>query len=1073
MRWVWIPRTARALAIAALVMAPSVAAAQQTGRVTGRVVNAATNRPLVGVQVFIPETGAGNLTDQDGRYLLLNVPAGQTTVTAQLVGYKQASATVTVVVGQQVVANLSLDETAIALDEIVVTGAGVATQRKKLGNTIASIDASKVSTAAVTDVSQMLAGREPGVVVLPSGGYTGEGARIRIRGSSSLAQNNEPIIYVDGIRVDNSSTGVANQGNPSKLDDIPPESIEPIEILKGAPAATLYGTEASNGVIQIFTKKGRSGAPRFTLQIDQTAIKMPTNRIEPLADFAESQADIDRIAKRWGRNVALFEPFTENLVPSYFNTGYHQAYALTVGGGGDNITYFVTGRFQDENGPLAFDKLFDDRGFRETNDTQRRAQSAANVVITPIDKVRVTVNTMYSELKQEVPNNGNNIYGMWPNLTQTFLRLACTEISPTCPKVNAYGTNNFLTANEALYQILEVEENHFTGSTNLNFTPVPSVRLDGTFGVDFINESSTFFRPFGWAVDNYATVNPEGTRSVGEIRRRVLTADFKASWDARLTEDISSTFLAGAQGFLTQVTSRGGTGTRFPGPGLEVAGAGADQSVRESWTRNTQVGGYLQDQLGWRDWAFVTGGARWDANSAFGESFNTAFYPKVNVSVVPTEAFGWDHPVFSTIRVRGAMGKSGLQPSSFAKFTTYSPQPSSDGPGIRPSNLGNDNLKPEVATEYEAGAELGLFQDRASISFTVWKTDVKDALVARQFPVSGGFINTQLDNIGLLKKNGIDLVVQGTVLRSRNVSLNLFANGSFLKQKIEDLGGAPPLKTGGSYSRYRQYLVQGFAPGAFFAADVADVGIPLNIDGTCREPTQAQALAYFAVPRDPSVFKPLVKGNSALGVPNGQLASHTCGAGALFTYMGKSNPDWQGTFGGTLSFLGNFEVSTLMEFKYGDFVGHDLSGEFRRSSPTIGRNVPLCAGLEATMRNPASAADARLGAAIDWARQCDGLAPLDGINSINAADFVRWRELSLTYRVPVSVVERWGLASAQVSLGARNLALWVNSAFKGMDPENNISGRCDGGLECNFLDATDGWQVPIPRRITLSTRVSF
>jgi TonB-linked SusC/RagA family outer membrane protein len=1051
----------------------SLAEAQQTGRITGRVVDASTNRPLAGVQIFLPPTGIGNISDADGRYLLQNVPPGQHTVTAQLVGYKQGQSAATVTAGQVTVINLRLDETAIALEEIVVTGAGVATQRKKLGNTIAAIDADKVKTAAVSDVSQLLAGREPGVSVLPSGGYTGEGARIRIRGSSSLSQLNEPIIYVDGIRMDRNSVNFAPQGNPSKLDDIPPESIERIEILKGAAAATLYGTEASNGVIQIFTKKGRSGAPRFTLQVDQAAITMPTNRILPLADFAESQADIDRIKSRWGRTVGLFQPFQENLVPSYFNTGYHQAYSLSVTGGSDRINYFVTGRFQDEDGPVAFDKLFDDRGFKETNDTQRRAQTTANVVITPHEKVRVGVNTMYSELKQQVPNNGNNIYGVFPNLTQTFLRLACTEVGPLCPKVNKYGTNNFMTANEGIYQITEVEANHFTGSTNLSYSPVSAIKLDGTFGVDFINESNTFFRPFGWTVDNYATVNPEGTRSVGEVRTRVVTADFKASWDARLGSNITSTFLAGTQGFMSQRTNRTGTGTRFPGPGLEVAGAGADQSVGESWERNTQVGGYLQDQLGWKDWAFMTVGGRWDANSAFGESFNTAFYPKVNISIVPTQAFGWDNAIFSTVRVRAAIGKSGLQPSSFAKFTTYSPQPSVEGPGIRPSNLGNTGLKPEVATELEAGAELGMFRDRASINFTLWKTDVQDALVARQFPVSGGFINTQLDNIGKLAKHGLDIAVQGSVIRSNNVNLSVFVNGSFLSQEIQDMGGAPALKTGGSYSRYRQYLVEGYAPGAFFAPQLANVGIPLNIDGTCKEPTQAQALSYFAVPRDPSAFKPLVQGNSTFGTPNGALASHNCGVGALISYMGKSTPDWAGSFGWTLGFLGNFELNSVMEFKAGDFVVHDLSGEFRRSSPTIGRNVMNCATFEAALRNPASTADARLAAALDWARQCDGLSPLDGLNSINKADHIRWRELSLTYRLPTSLIDRWGLASAQFSVGARNLKLWVNKDFKGMDPEVTLSGRCNGGLDCNFLDATDGWQVPIPRRITFSTRVSF
>src|SRR5690606_1688579 len=159
------------------------------------------------------------------------------------------------------------------------------------------------------------------------------------------------------------------------------------------------------------------------------------------------------------------------------------------------------------------------------------------------------------------------------------------------------------------------------------------------------------------------------------------------------------------------------------------------------------------------------------------------------------------------------------------------------------------------------------------------------------------------------------------------------------------------------------------APGSFFAPKVADVAIPLNLgftneDGTCREPTQAEALAYFSEARDPGAFKPLVLGNTGLGKPDGTLASHNCGHGALFTYLGKSTPDWQGTFGFNLGFLGNFELTSLMEYKLGNFVAHDLSGEFRRTHAGIGRNTPTCVGLEATLRNPSTAPETRRNAAI-------------------------------------------------------------------------------------------------------------
>jgi TonB-dependent SusC/RagA subfamily outer membrane receptor len=147
-------------------------------------------------------------------------------------------------------------------------------------------------------------------VLLPSSGSTGEGAKIRIRGSASLSQLNEPIVYIDGIRVNSDGISVFNgQGRPSRLDDIPPESIERIEILKGAAAATLYGTEASNGVIQIFTKRGQAGAPRFTAQADMTAITAPTNRILPIAGFARNADEQARISSRFGTNLALYETF--------------------------------------------------------------------------------------------------------------------------------------------------------------------------------------------------------------------------------------------------------------------------------------------------------------------------------------------------------------------------------------------------------------------------------------------------------------------------------------------------------------------------------------------------------------------------------------------------------------------------------------------------------------------------------------------------------------------------------------------------------------------------------------------
>jgi TonB-dependent starch-binding outer membrane protein SusC len=1081
-----LPVSPRAVSATALLLLAAAVplAAQPTGRVTGRVTDAATNRPIQGVQVFIPPTGIGTLTDAAGRFLLLNVPPGTYPVTAQLVGYRQGTAEATVTAGEVQTVEIRLQQTAIDLAQIVVTGAGVATERRKLGNTIATIDAGPLENAPISDFSQILQGRVPGVASLPSSGFTGEGARIRIRGSSSLSQLNEPIVYVDGIRVDRSamtrSTG--GQASVSRLDDIPPDAIERIEILKGAAAATLYGTEASNGVIQIFTKRGRTGAPQFTFQTEFTGITVPTNRIEPLADYPRTQTDVNRMNARWGTNLQPFEVFQQDLFPGYFERGFGQVYSGSVSGGGGLITYYVSGRYQHEDGPLGFHQAFDPvPGIDPAKDENRRIQTTANLTVTPHDRVRIRVSSMYSETDHESPETSNNIYGLFSSALMSQLRLACNEVDPpTCATRNQMGAPAFATTNETMYQVNTDNAKHFAGSLNLNYTPTDPITLDGTIGVDFVSASAFFFRPFRWAIDHYSTATPEGTRGITETRNHIVTADVKAAWETRPSADISNTLLAGTQGFLAQRTNKGGTGTRFPGPGLEVAGAGADQSIAESWVRNVQVGGYLQDQIGWRDWAFLTVGGRWDANSAFGEQFNTAFYPKASLSVMPTEALGWYSPVFSTLRVRGAIGRSGLQPSAFDKFTTFSPLPSSEGPGVSPSNLGNDALRPEVSTEWELGSELGLINDRFSVDFTYWNRQVTDAIVNRQFAPSGGFISTQADNIGRLEAWGTELVARGSVHQSRNVSISVFGTASFLRETIVDMGGAPPQKTGGSYSRYRNFLVEGYAPGAFFGAEVArHLAIPLNIDGSCTEPTRAAALAYFSEPRNPSAFKPLVIGNAptadrsdGFNTQTG-LASHNCGEGFLLTYLGKPQPDWSGGFGFNVGFLGHFDVNTLFEYKARNFSAHDLSGEFRRAHNGIGRNIPRAAELAAIMENPASTAEQRLEAALEWVDKYEGLAPLDGINSIKPADFIRWREVSLAYRVPGQFIERFGLNSATISVAARNLMLWVNSQYPGMDPEVNVLGRCNGGLDCNFLDSTEGWGLPVPRRFTVATRVTF
>jgi hypothetical protein len=414
----------------------------------------------------------------------------------------------------------------------------------------------------------------------------------------------------------------------------------------------------------------------------------------------------------------------------------------------------------------------------------------------------------------------------------------------------------------------------------------------------------------------------------------------------------------------------------------------------------------------------------------------------------------------STLRLRAAIGQSGQQPGAFDKFTTFLPFTSTDGAGLSPGNLGNQDLKPEVATEWELGFEAGLFNDRLGLEFTYWDRTVKDALVSRAFAPSGGFYRRQLDNIGELTAHGMDLEATFRVLKKENVSVELFANSAFLREKITDLGGAPALKTGGSYPRYRNFLELGYAPGVFLGAKLnssAEYAIDLNND---RKPeTRDALLAYFAQARDPGAFFPLVVDEDG----DGNILDH---------YLGKPTPDWQGAFGFNVGFMKRFRLASLFEYKTGEFFVHNLTDEFRRFHSVIGRNTRRAAELEAILINPASTADQRLAAADEWARKHAGLSPYDGLNAVEKADYIRWNELSLTYDIPQSIFSRFGVGNASITLAGRNLVLI--SGYSGIDPEVNAIGRgTGGGLDTNFLTGTEAFGLPIPRQFVFTVRTGF
>ena len=1089
-RVAWVGRvlSAAGLAVGMSLGATSLQA-QATAIIEGKVTDGTSSRALEAVTVFIDQqTRFGGLTNNQGTYRIIGVPVtGTKTVLVRVraLGYTPASKSVVLTAGQTARADFALNTSAIQLNQVVVTGSGQATETKRLGNTVAVIK--PPANAPINDISNLLTAREPGLVGVIGGGMTGQGAQIRIRGNSSLSQSNEPIIFIDGVRMNNGagSQGAGGGGGaPTRLDDIDPNTIERVEVLKGAAAATLYGTEASNGVIQIFTKVGSQGAPRWTFTAQQDAIQFP-DRIAPNTGFAKDTAQARRASEFYGRTYAPYEIIqTEVFKNNLTETGLATALGGTVTGGGNAVTYFASGRLFSEDGP------FGGKQFGPATDAVRRIQTTANLTLTPFKNFRMRFNNNYYNILNKSPETNNNIYGVNSLAFMARPELAnCNLSTIKSPGVcsgrgNLFGNQAFMTVREAMGQINEAAASRYLGSLDMSYNQTSNLTYSATFGYDYTAGRDIGFSRFGYNIDGFTSQAVNGDRTVFNDNTRVQTLDAKVAYNRNIGSSWSTATVAGLQVFNTNRKTTSAAAQSFPGPGIEIVGAGGSAITNNESLLTTINGGYFgQTQIGWHDWVFSTVGGRYDFASAFGENAPGVFYPKASLSVVPSDRKSWNSSTLSTLRFRAAVGQSGRQPGAFDKFTTFQPQTSEAGAGLAPQNLGSQDLKPEISTEIEGGFEAGLFDNKLALEFTYWDRKVRDALISRQYPTSGGFRNTQLTNIGAIAANGMEINVRFFPIRTSTSSLEVFANAAYLKQTLTSLGGAPPIKVG--YFRYRGFLKEGDPLGSLYepllatacpsggpatnklnkpiACYDAATQAPVNFNGRGTPATQAELLAYFAQPRDL-----LTSGVQSTLQP---LLADYQGTGILFEQRkGDVFPDWTGALGGTYRFKKNWRIQSLFEYRTG-FQVQNLTDGFRLSQhPSIGSNRLEFSQIHSTLLNPASTPEQRVAAANLYVTKYRRLLE-PGLNQGQDGTFMRWRELAVTYDFSPTLASKLGARTLSITGSGRNLLLWTK--YPGVDPEVNAIDRSASTLDQNFLTSTEAFGLPIPRRYSFSVNFGF
>jgi TonB-linked SusC/RagA family outer membrane protein len=760
-------RTLRLLLAALLLAAPLPAASQQPrGSIAGTVRASSTQRPVLSVQLTVPGTNVGTLTDGQGRYVLQNVPAGETRVHAQVLGFRSEERSVSVTAGQTVTLDFELQESAVALDEIVVTGTAGQARKREIGNSMATISSSEIEVAPVRGAQDILTARAAGVTVMANSGQPGSGAAIRLRGNNSIAMGNEPLIYIDGVRLFSRiapASGSARQGS-LPINDIAPDDIERIEIVKGAAATTLYGTEASGGVIQIFTKRGRAGKPIWTAEVSAGFNSM--GKIGPDGDptgLFLKQCSGDNLVDSSGNR---FEDATCPSSGTWLRDGPVQRYALTVRGGAPELTYYLSGNYGDEQGVIEPGGS-KDGGFR------------GNFSFRPMPTLDVALSSSYTRRKTRWIPDGNLANGFTLNVMRGPNNNFKNAAECSTPGIVACLTNG-----EILDQRLTNDNDHFITGVTVQWEPIPQLSQRFTVGYDYNAADNITVLPFNFSR------SPLGSIAVQNWHHTTLSLDYVGSLRHNLL-GTSSTFSWGGQLFEDRNRQQNTNGSDFSGPGNPTLTSAARKDVTfDERQRVVNAGFFGQEVVGIADRLFITAGLRVDGNSAFGESFGLQVYPKLSAAYVLSELGFWPADTWETFKLRAAIGEAGKAPGAFDASRTWEPVPADEAkPAFTPEQIGNEDLGPERTRELELGFESSAFQGRLGVEFTYFYQRTIDALVQVRYPPSEGFQDRQLENVGELENRGIEVRLDGGIIATPTVDWRMRLNYATTKGKALDLGG--------------------------------------------------------------------------------------------------------------------------------------------------------------------------------------------------------------------------------------------------------------------------------------------
>ncbi|HMK04005.1 MAG TPA: SusC/RagA family TonB-linked outer membrane protein [Ferruginibacter sp.] len=990
---------------------------------------------ISGVSVTVKNQNSGTATNADGTYqLIVNLKAGRHSIVFTTIGFRSMEQDITVSASGDHTVNAQLIPDPLGMDEVIVTGTSAGTTRKQLGSYVSTVKADQLTKGATSNVLAALQGKTMGAQITQNNGDPGGGISVRLRGLSSVYSQSEPLYMVDGVIVNNGTNRVTNtSGNydgglfvgtigQNRMADINPADIDRIEVLNGAAAAAIYGSRANAGVIQIFTKRGSSGAPiisfsssvmfsklRKKVEVNRSPTKFGGPTDGPLAQTQD-------ILTPALTNITAVNRYDYN--DYIFAAGIGTDNNLSISGGTDKSKYYASGSYYKNEGIIK-------------NTDARRYSFKINLDQALGSRVNFNMGLNYINTFSNEKPDGNSFFSPMNsiNIIANFHDLETRDALGNIKAVGERGRVNPVSIIDDIKQ--KQETNRLIAGLGLKVRPVKGLLFDYTMGIDqYTQKGQTFIPPFAYNVSTGffgggPTLDPtqNGYASAAAFTFFQINHELNGTYQININKDIASTTQVGYS-----VQYEKNTYTMLQGKGMapfveSVRGASTVIAGVDDRSEFSVSGVYAQQNFNYKGFLFLTGAIRVDGSSVFGKNQRNFTYTKANLSYIISEQGFWQKMSFRKIwnfaKLRIAYGESGNMTGigAYDRFNTYSSNSFLSRTSLTSSGtLANTNVKPERQKELEFGIELGFLNNRVNFIANIYNKKAQDLLINRVIAPTTGF-GSLLDNFGSLENKGYELMLSGKPVQNKNLSWTLTTMFNHNRNKAVKIGQSLTLLSTNSGAPVS--IIEGQPIGVFYGAFFALDGSGNLVKNASGFPQgergiQTGALSYTVL-RDangiPVQTNPLIR-----------------------KIIGDPNPDWTGSFVSELSYK-----KASLRIQVDAVQGNEVFNADWRTRQGVGN------GKEAE-------------------KEQTGVYPRGYINSfyatieewrIDDGSFVKLREISLSYSIGKL---KW-FKDITVSVAGRNLKSWDN--YKGYDPEVNSGGQS------NILRGIDFGSVPIPRTFSI------